>query len=392
MRRPHARSTPPLPRVVRGALLALMVAAGCGGEPQEQAFVYTMFDIREALRNDGHLYLGEALGPGLPATAILTEDTSTGEISLNVTPAFSEERPAAFVTTELWYGFEEVWVQPAYLQVESWSDSPAPIPGSKVLIDVGPDSKFYSPFWQFSYAVVGPQSDPDHYRSTRALFVDGAPLHAAGRRTCPARPLDFDPAPQGLVDPQWMTPLPPFGLPEAYLDGKRLGLIDLGPNSFAVKEGGVIEELPFFLFVAPHVPTGALGPVDAFRIAGVGPLWSGRPAEVAIDPVTGNPQLRFGAFWRVYFAILPPGASPFHISEQETARNNAVANGADPLEYEGRVAVNPQCFQDRAFPAGCYWLDSQAKVEGLLGSAGIVRTGITGTCPLVFFDKKPVQR
>jgi hypothetical protein len=56
------------------------------------------------------------------------------------------------------------------------------------------------------------------------------------------------------------------------------------------------------------------------------------------------------------------------------------------------VALDKTCFDQPDFPVSCYWLDSQARVEGALGAANLIPTEISGTCPFVFYDKKPVRR
>ena len=349
-----------------------------------------MFDIREALAAGGNIAMGSTLKDGLPASSVLTAQPD-GTATLNVVPTFSEGAPAAFVTTELWinYDDDEVWLEPIYLQAVSAAPltplvagdgSPAPL-----LIDVGPTSAFYSPFWMLDVANVGPV-DVGHYQSTRQLLDAGVPITPVAPRACPLRPLDVLAAPAGghMVEPTWGTPLDDVPLKQAMLDGTLYGVLDFGPYVFSVGAGSTAEPLPFFLFVDGN------GPVPgAWRVAAVGPLFSGQPANVSIDAVTGWPQPHFGAFWRVYLAVLPAGAGPFLSADHPLT---TVPAPGDIKDYEGRVALDTTCFDAINFPTSCFWLDSQAKVETTLGASNLIKTEIMGTCPLVFYDKKPVKR
>jgi hypothetical protein len=349
-----------------------------------------MFDIREALVAGGNIAMGTTLKDGLPASAVLTAQPD-GTATLNVVPTFSEGAPAAFVTTELWinYDDDEVWLEPIYLQATSVAPlapltagdgTPAPL-----LIDVGPKSAFYSPFWMLDVANVG-TVDVGHYQSTRQLLDNGVPIVPVAPRACPLRPLDVLAAPDGahMVEPTYGTQLDDVPLKQAMLDGTLYGVFDFGPSVFSVSAGSTIEPLPFFLWVDANGPVAG-----AWRVAGVGPLFSGLPAAVSIDAVTGWPQPHFGAFWRVYLAVMPAGAGPFLAADHPAA---TVPSPGDIKDYEGRVALDTTCFDDASFPAGCSWLDSQAKVEATLGASNLIKTEIMGTCPLVFYNKKPVKR
>ena len=98
------------------------------------------------------------------------------------------------------------------------------------------------------------------------------------------------------------------------------------------------------------------------------------------------PQPHFGAFWRVYGAVVPDSAAAFAAADHPGA---FVPAGVDILEYEGRVALDQSCFNGDI--TLCNWLDSQAKVEQTLGAGSLIATEITGTCPLVFYNKLPVK-
>ena len=88
------------------------------------------------------------------------------------------------------------------------------------------------------------------------------------------------------------------------------------------------------------------------------------------------------------------GAEAFHGSKYIAARDAAARAGGDPLDYEGRVALNATtCFADAAandFPGGCIWLDSADKLKLLLGEGNLAATELTQTGPIVFWDKLAV--
>jgi hypothetical protein len=372
-------------------MLGCALVAACNPRHHVPHHVWTMFDIRQALAAGGNIAMGTTLKDGMPASAVLTAQPD-GTATLNVVPTFSEGAPAAFVTTEIWinYNDDEVWLEPIYLQAVSVAPLTPLIAGdgtpAPLLIDVGPQSAFYSPFWMLDVANVGPIDNAAKYQSTRQLLDNGVPIIPVAPRACPLRPLDVLAAPAGghMVEPTWNTTLDDVPLKQAMLDGTLYGVFDFGPDIFSVAAGSTVEPLPFFLFVNGN------GPVPgAWRVAGVGPLFSGQPAAVSIDAATGWPQPHFGAFWRIYLATLPAGAGPFLAADHAGV---TTSDGSDIKDFEGRVALDTTCFGRADFPTGCFWLDSQAKVETALGASNLTKTEIMGTCPLVFFDKKPVKR
>lgn len=379
-----------------GAYAAVAVVAGavtgCDARHRTEHDVWTLFDIRAAFDAGGNVAIGATLPAGMPASMLLDE-WPDGSVHLKVQRAFAEGRPAAFVTTELWVNYTDaLWLQPIYAQFRD-ATLATPVDAPHV-IDVGPDSSFYSPFWQLNAAVVG---DVDGYHSSKQVLEAASEIRPLGTRTCPLRPLDI-PGSIALPEPwdAWNISLDTIPAAEAVYDDKgqvrRVGLFDFGPNLFSLevdaRNGAVIEELPIFLFVDS---TGQLLAGEP-RVAGVGPFLSGRAADVGWD-AAGRPQPRFGAFWRVYAALLPMEAGPFQADALHAdAVAAAQAAGVDPLELDGRVALDMKCFDEPSFPAGCVWLDSQAKVEAILGPASLIATEITGTCPFVFYDKQAVKR
>ena len=347
-------------------------AAGCGDRHRVDHIVWTLFDIRTAFEAGETTPLGKT---GVPASALLERD-SDGLVHLRVQRAFSDGHPAAFVTTEIWVNNADgVWVQPLYAQSV---DGQRLIAGAPRIIDVGPDSSFYSPFWQVNMAVVGDVA-ADRYQSSKQLLDGASAIVPSATHTCPLRPLDM--AGNIALPPPWDAwniPLRDIPMGEAVYDDdgttRRVGLFDFGVDLFATGSdahaGTVVEELPMFVFADAD---GVLL-ADEPRVSGAAP----RPGA--------------GALWRIYKAALPRGAGAFHGDAHPDVVAGLAASG-DARELEGRVALDAGCFDDSTgFPAGCVWLDSQAKLESLLGTASLRPTAMTVTSPCVFYDRQAVAR
>lgn len=370
--------------------LPALLAAGCGERHHLDNHVWTLFDIQAQLQAGGNVGMGPSMPDGIPASALLA-DNHDGTDSLRVTPAFSEGAPAAYVTTDIWVNYDEddVWPQQLFVQMAdadhpltNADGSPAP-----VLVDVGPKSTFYSPFWYAEQVVVGSGTDPDHYRFTRDIEDAALPTTSASPRTAPLRPLSVlaSPAGQPMVEPTWQTPLDTLPTEQAWLDGTKLGIFDFGTGLFEIDEDELyVEPIAMFVFVGADQ---SLVP-GALWVAGVGDLFSGEEADVDTDPATGDPQPQFGGFWRLDLATLPSGAGPFDVATHTAA----APAGVDLKDYQGRVALDVTCFNDTGFPGSCTWLDSQAQIEEALGAANIAETEIMQAGPLVFYNKKPVKR
>jgi hypothetical protein len=377
-------------RAAAASLLALG-AAGCGPRHRVDNYVWTLFDLQQKLQH-GEGYGGPPLPEGMSVSSLLKQDGTATVLS--VTPAFAEGAPAAYVTTDIWINYAEdnIWPQPLYFQMvddttplrdANGADAPA-------LVDVGPESTFYSPFWSVSRARVGPLDDVNHYRSTRDLLDQHVPLVRDGLYAAPLRPLDLLAAAAGrsLTEPTWGTPLDAVEAEPAWLNGTSVGVLDFGEVSFWLDpDEGYVQPLPTFVFYARDA-SGAAAPVaNALPVRGSVMLLSGATAEVGVDEATGWPMPKFGAFARLYHAVLPAGAGPFAAAANPTA----AARAADPKDYEGRVALDTRCFGDSGFPGSCQWLDSQASIEAALPNDDLVPTNVLATSPLVFYDKKPVK-
>ena len=364
-----------------------LAIAGCNARERVEHKVWNLFTINEALGEGRSVAAGPTLPDGIPASDLLTQNTS-GAVTLKVQRAFAEGQPAAFVTTELWINYgDAIWLQPLYAQFIA-ADLTARI-DTPLVIDVGPESTFYSPFWQVNYAVVG---DVPGYRSTKDLLDAASQIVPAGLKTCPLRPLEIVATDLALPAPwdAWNASISFQTIPAGdvvYEDEETIetvGVFDFGHDLFQLEvgdRGTVVKASPMFLFI-DSTGTPLTGEP---RVLSAG--------EVVLDAAAGQPRPRFGGLWRVVKAMLPDSAGAFHGDVHIAARDAAMRANGDPLDYEGRVALDKTCFEDAVandFPDGCLWLDSQARLESLLGAGRLVTTEIAQTSPIVLYDKQPV--
>jgi hypothetical protein len=368
------------------ALVALAIA-GCNAREHVDHKIWNLFAINAALADGRSVAASPTLPDGIPASDLLTQNTS-GAVTPKVQRAFAEGKPAAFVTTELWLNYvDSNWLEPIYAQFIA-ADLTAQI-DTPLVVDVGPGSSFYSPFWQVNYAVVG---DVPGYRSTKDLLDAASRIVPAGMKTCPLRPLEIVGTDLALPTPwdAWNASISLQTIPAGEVVYEEedavqtVGVFDFGHDLFELEvgdRGAWVKASPMFLFVDSNGTPLTGEP----RVLSAG--------AVIVDPASGRPQPRFGALWRVVKAMLPDAAGAFHGDLHTAARDAAMRANGDPLDYEGRVALDKTCFEDAAannFPDGCAWLDSQARLESLLGAARLVASEITQTGPLVLYDKEPV--
>jgi hypothetical protein len=387
--------------VTVAAVGAIAAAAGCqqpATTTDEPRLLYSLFDIQAALAEGRSLPAGPQFPGGISPDTVLTRGEA-GDV-LKVTAAFSEGEPAAYVTTDLWVNYDEVWVQPWYVLITAWNEK-APRQNqirdsagkaAPPLIDVGPRSAFYSPYWMVYFALVPEGTTIDTYTSTRQILDDKLPLYPETPTFYSFRPSTVGVGAMKAVHPILGLPVGTLSALEgALMDGEALPYLLISSNNFRYDERWVVEEVPLFIFVRRE-SNGAAARINAPDVMGSSPLFSRRSAEV------GNGQPRFGAFARFYLAYLPATAAPFDpaLYPDTVARLAALPVPLDPKVYQGRVAMNGRkvaetdvdCFAAEAFPAGCRWLDSQQRVEEELGRPGIERTSVTAATPLVFYGGK----
>jgi hypothetical protein len=377
------------------AAAAALLAAACASPPPPDPWTLSTIDTLEARHDPAIVEPGGALAllqSPYPAVGSKTGRQQTSQRGLTIFPAFSEGKPAAYMTTEVWENFDAVWAQPLYVDITRQN---APIFG----IDAG--SRFYSPYWQvFLYS--HPAGAPE-FRDTRDVLDAHVTLSPNSGKFCaithdqtllgaiqqgdsaPVRPLNGDP-----------VTVPRNAL--AYAAGDEVSFIDLGNAQRFIFDPVtlVVEETPLYAFALPNAD-GFPAEVDLPRVGGTGPPHSPRcnGSGICSGSIGGIPE--FGALWRVYDVLLPAAADVYVPASLPAlqAKVRAMGFAAPPPasslgdDFILRVAADGKtCLA--ADPAKCNWLDSQNQVESQIVDWRVTKTGRLVTCPLVEFNGKPV--
>ena len=440
------------------AALLLCGAAACGLNPPPPAASLETLDslsLRARNRDPEALALYTPVGYTLPflsdpyapgVTAKQATLVEYGGDGINVFPAFSEGRAAAYAVTEYWDGFPKVWLQPLYFLISGFD----PATGGPLFVDrvaifgINTGSRFYSSYWQIYYVRIPDKSTlkASDLSSEKAIFDSGFPLIKGAVTFCALSLNQTNLAWSGELAADGKTkvtahPLVPTakiklrGTSLAWVEGEQVWSADFGRNRFLLDpaDPNAVEADALFKF-AIRDANGHAQLLPLPSVGGTGPLYH----WVRPKLVQGVPQ--FGTLWREYSVILNPtngglpGANhppaPFIPQARPGLRklvadaiNSAFAGStstsygelytplpdaaieanvaADPAlaEYTLRVARNPfECFQqpNPTFPKGpaeggvCVWLDSQRAVEENLGELLIRDTGRFSSCPLVWFN------
>jgi hypothetical protein len=416
------RLTPTLALVVVAAVAATVAGCGLPANPKRPhlltfADLAVLADAIEADPTNAPATFADGAGipGGLPVSNFVTKDDQ-GLYHLVPRNTWTESYRSAYETAEVWTGFDEVWVQPVYVAITRFLNGepqllvdPDPAKqGWSPIFSVGPDSAFYSPFWQVFYFVVPDGTDPDEYKSARAVIDSGLPLIPGPAHTMSIVPTDKIVPAKTVVDTQEIGG--PTGVSGGYLDGNDVKFLDFGQNNFSWNDDLVVEETPLFVFLYRDDATGELLPTGVPTVAGTGPLYANRPANVTnTDP----PIPHYGAYWRLYTVELPPTARIFAPADLYPKESAAYAGPVSTVygptvidggvessnQYVGRVALNASdtpgvgCFADVNYldelgNGKCRWLDSQTKIEATVPPSGIRKTDITVTCPFISYDDK----
>jgi hypothetical protein len=400
--------------------LAALAGGACESKGDVQrAQLLTASDLQALLQQDPPpetILDGYGLPGGMRLDRIITgEATSAVLVKRNT------------FTTEVWAGFDEVWIQPLYVAVEKYNpDAPptrAVVPGKKwrPIFGVGPDSAFYSSYWQTIYFQIPEGEDLDSFRSVRDVLTRGYDLRPSEGRvmaivpdSVSAPPIVTMPAPGGE---EVGGPAPGIG----YYDGKEMSFLDFGTETFTWNADLAVEEAPLFVWVA-RGEDGQLHALDMPTVAGAGPLYSGRKPQI----VGGKPK--YGSFWRIYTVELQKGWRVFAPPYFSDARNRlastrylyegqdlpyaAVLQSLDAdtapsyADWVGRVLLNPGCVEnefaidpsnkgdvnlenpDKSVDPVCQYVDAQTTLEALVPTDAIHRTDILVTCPFITYEKK----
>ncbi len=354
--------------------------------------------------------------PDVTPAGKLLEYLGAGHYRLVMQPTFEEKYPAAYVTTDLWQGFDEVWVQPLYLQVSGFSADGAPVlfpPGeskSWPIFSVGPKSRFYSPYWEVLYVQI--PSDSSGYTSASDLLTDRhrlPPFRSGGARTASLFVTDLAieaPEINRNLNPA-LPPPPEVGLSatrhQGYLDGTPINYLDFGMNQFQWNADRVVAEVPLYE-LAFRNGDGQRQPFGGPKIGGNAPPFSGRQPQ----PVSNAGQPRYGGYWRLYTVEVPASARIFAPTQFPLFHDLLVKNHVPLAEGEGDVAaaapemvrpfvglvtLDDGCFASYQALSHCdSWLNNQGRLEGELDVTAFTRTDVTVTCPFVSLNDVPFNQ
>jgi hypothetical protein len=391
----------------RAAFLLAAALAGCDAPRPENPGLWTLFDVQALYAGGAQPTDAIAIDAGLPGGVPLDTILASDGFTLAEAPSWAEGYPATYVTTEVWSNFDRVWVQPMYVPVTGWDAAGPkrvldPAGSWRPIFSVGPESLFYSPFWQMIYVQVPEGTAYDQLTSTRQILDGGYVLHPSTGWVAALSPGDVTAPPS----------MPPgAALPgQGWLDGNPISFLKFPAAPFAFDAELVVAEVPIFHFVFVKEDGSVVAP-GLPSVLGTGPLYSNTPAP--IDNF-GLPTARYSAYWRVYTVMVPATArvfAPPGSTAADALTAAGVTNDVPPYpddilmpadaeaaqavrDVSGRVAMAAGCFSSLATSTGqnnvCNYLDSQYKIETLLPGAAIVRTDVTVTCPLVSVNGKAV--
>jgi hypothetical protein len=321
---------------------------------------------------------------------------------------------SAYVTTEVWTHFDEVWIQPMYVLVDGYNSDgtpkrhpfgPAGSAAWRPIFGVGDQSKFYSPYWQEIDFELSAGADPESFRSVRDVVDRGVDLKPAGGRVVVLAPDTVSPPTPaaGMENGPLAIGGPSRG--SGLIDGAPASFLDFGEGTFTWNDDGVVQELPIFMWVARDAQ-GQLQRLDIPTVAGTSPLFTETSEKVATN---GKPY--YGSYWRLYTVEVPAGMAVFAplAPGDESIRaglgtrldlamdslygaNVLSAPTSALIEWEGRVATTPSCFSDimniDEGSGTCSYVDSQPKIEALVPNDTIHRTDILVTCPFITYHEK----
>ena len=389
MRIPEVGAYPGSVRAVWGICAALLGLGACTQAPAPApAKLWTLFDI-EALyaagaTSDHTLAADAGLPGGIPIGRILDGPM------LFQRPALVERSGGSYFTTEVWLGYDQVWMQPMYVPVTGWVDGAPqklldPSGAWHPVFSVGPGSGFYSPFWQAVYVTVPPGTTTATYTSAKQILDAGLPLSAREGWTIPIVPADIAPP---IV----------AGIAGAVRGRERAGSTApkcrRSPLASASSTG---TRLPMWSTRrrcsswSPATRTGICRRRIIPTVGGTGPLGS----HAGSAPTFDNEPI-YASYWRLYTVEIPTTARVVADDDLQQALDAAglhdLGIAVDPTAVSdtpsivGRVVLNPTTCTQMDPQAGsfdCTYLDSQPAIEGNIDPGAIQPTEITATCPFV---------
>jgi hypothetical protein len=415
--------------------LAALAGGACESKGDvKRAQLLTASDLQALLKQDPPpetILDGYGLPGGMRLDRIITGDaTSAALVERDTFTGYSlGGYRSGYLTTEVWAGFDEVWIQPVYVAVEEYKDGAPPTKVKfthaegpdrwRPIFSVGPDSAFYSSYWRTIYFQIPPGQDKDSFRSVKDVLDRGCNFREGEAHVMALAPKDLG------------TPTPVFppaggkkevgkvGRGDGLYDGEEVHFLDFGTDTFTWDAKLVVEEAPLFVWVV-RGQDGELHALDMPTVAGSGPLYSGR------EPLVVDGKPRYGSYWRIYTVELQPEwrvfipPSPAFQDQRDRLAGTPYLYSmgvpyADALknlpdddalghdEFVGRVLTNPACVSntDNLFPENatspalaatiCVYADTQKKIEELVPSAAIHKTDIVVTCPFITYDEKALE-
>ena len=349
-------------RWLLGACVALSASAGCSTEAEDgrrASKLWTLLDLQPLAAANATVGPDKDFPKGIPATYAITPGAGqNGHDALTLSVDLMEGMTAVTATPELWQNVDEVWVQPLYRATRNGQVIREV--GVPWVFGVGPDSAFYSPYWQTYGFEVPDGVDPASLLTARDIITTAnanGGFKLLNQRITVAAP--------STVDVAAGEPETHYAGDSAWWDGGWRRYIDFGRGGFTADANGVVQEIPFFAFRKPgadgtFVPANEVSGSPARHVAGVRPF--GAPPSEWTIPTNGD-RPGFGGLWRLYWV--------------EVA-GDATREDGDGLPVWGDDGT----------------LASQAAIEAL-PAGRIHRTEVLANCPLLrwgdnqFFAEPP---
>lgn len=401
-----------------GALVALVACDAPAPRPRPVVMTVADLEVAATTRPNEPLFPDSGVPGGLPLADYIVKKGDAYELTLRET--WTHGYRSGYITTELWSGFDEVWIQPMYVPVTGFTAAGPTIVKDAAnkwhpIFSVGPDSAFYSPYWQVVYFQVPVGTSSDAYKSGRDVLDAKLPLF-------PARGKAIALVPGPVVLPAAVpssADVPAsdrkIGTPKqgkGYLDGEEVSTVEYDAETFTWNDERVVDEIPLFVLLWRRTD-GTLERLNVPTVAGTGPLYENRPVDVSDET-----HPRYGAYWRIYTVELPATARVFAPMQYDAFVSLPAmlprATYGDDLDAEtdlrlldpwlGRVALNALAAD--GYPDGCFgkydwltgddpeyackWLDSQPAIEQAVSPLAIKKTDLVVTCPFVSYHDKAV--
>jgi hypothetical protein len=291
---------------LRGAVFAALIAlGGCSQAPAAPAAkLWTLFDVQALYAGDPSgkkaIADNDKLPGGIALDLVLNPPAPDGSWTLAVRTAWADSQPVAFLTTEVWANYSQVWMQPAYVPVTRASaGDPLQLLGGvwRPIFSVGAASAFYSPFWQVVYAEVPPDTAPESLTSAAQILDAGYPLDPREGRTMPLVPDDVGLPPTAELPTNVVRK-------SGYVDGAFVSFLQFGASLFTWDAAtNVVQEAPIYVLTFVGPDGSVLTSPSIPTVLGAGPPGSG------VAPPGGGQ--RNSAYYRVHTVVMPKTARVF---------------------------------------------------------------------------------